>query len=103
MRNVDPPDRLRSISLVPELLRQFLEPWVPVGFNIRGLAILGFPILASVRLDVVERLTIDPCRPAIGFASGIGEAQNVRPIRLVLPKIDPSLAFSLRFPFQPIP
>jgi hypothetical protein len=58
------------MSLVPEFLRQFLEPWVPVGFDIRGLAILGFPILASIRLDVVERLAVHTSRAAIGFASG---------------------------------
>jgi len=58
-------------------LRQFPKPLVPAGFNIRGLAILGHPVLASVRLDVVERLAVYTCRAAIGFASGIGEAQNV--------------------------
>src|ERR1700738_3285286 len=71
LRNVDPSDRLRSVSLVPELLRQFPEPWVPAGFDIRDLAILGFPVLASVRLDVIERLAVYPSRAAIGFASGI--------------------------------
>jgi hypothetical protein len=84
LRNEDPSDRLRSVSLVPEFSRQFLEPWVPVGFNIRALAILGCPILASIRLDVIERLAIHPSRAAIGFASGVGEAQNVRAVHLVV-------------------
>jgi hypothetical protein len=78
-------------------LRQFPEPWVPVGLNIRDLPILGFPILASVRLDVVERLAVYTRRAAIGFASGIGETQNVRSIHLVVKKIEPILGFCLRF------
>jgi hypothetical protein len=78
-------------------LRQFPEPWVPAGFDIRDLAILGFPVLASVRLDVIERLAVYPSRAAIGFASGIGEAQNVRAIHLVVQKIEPILRFCLRF------
>src|SRR3984893_11777026 len=80
LRNVDPSDRLWSISLVPELLRQFPKPLVPAGFDIRDLAIPGRPILASVRLDVIECLAVYPSRAAIGFASGIGEAQNVRSV-----------------------
>ena len=88
---------MRSISLVPELLRQFPKPWVPAGFNIRVLATLGFPVLASIRLDVVERLAVDPSRAAIGFASGVGEAQNVRSVHLVVEKIEPILGFCLRF------
>ena len=97
LRNVDPSDRLRSISLVPEFLRQFPEPWVPVGFDIRDLASLGLPILASIRLDVVERLAVHSSCPAIGFASGIGEAQNIRAVHLVVQKIEPILGFCLRF------
>src|SRR6202022_863293 len=97
LRNVDPSDRLRSISLVPELLRQFSEPLVPAGFNFRDLAILGSPIFASIRLDVVERLTVDPGCAAVGFASGIGEAQNIRSVHLVVKKIEPILGFCLRF------
>ena len=88
---------MRSIRLVPELLRQFPKPWVPVGVDIRGLAILGFPILASIRLDVVERLAVNSSCAAVGFASGIGEAQNVRSVHLVVQKIEPILGFCLRF------
>ena len=88
---------MRSISLLPELLRQFPEPWVPVGFDIRVLAILGVPILASVRLNVLERLAVDPSCAAIGFASGIGEAQNIRAVHLIVQKIEPILGFCLRF------
>jgi hypothetical protein len=97
LRNVDPSDRLRSVRLVPELLRQFPEPWVPVGVDIRGFATIGFPILASIRLDVVERLAVSSSCAAIGFASGIGEAQNVRAVHLVIQKIEPILGFCLRF------
>ena len=88
---------MRSISLVPEVLRQFPEPWVPVGFDIRGLATFGCPILASIRFDVVERLAVHSSGAAIGFASGVGEAQNVRAVHLVVQKIEPELGFCLRF------
>jgi hypothetical protein len=55
----------------------------------------GLPILASIRLDVVERLAVHFSCAAIGFASGIGEAQNIRSINLVVQKIEPELGFCL--------
>ena len=45
----------------------------------------------------VERLAVHPSCAAIGFASGIGEAQNIRTVHLVVQKIEPELGFCLRF------
>src|SRR5207244_1514008 len=55
------------------------------------LASLGFPILASIRLDVLERLAVDSRCAAVGFASGISEAQNISTVHLVVQKIEPIL------------
>ena len=50
----------RYVSL-PQFLRQFVQP-----------------PLQPVRLDVLERLAVDPRRAAVGTAAGVGEFQHVR-------------------------
>jgi hypothetical protein len=79
-------------------LRQFPKPSIPtIHLDVRDLAIHRRPVALAIRLDVLKRLPVHPGRAIIGFAPGIGQAQNIRSIHLVVQKIEPILGFCLRF------
>ena len=79
-RYPDSSDRLRSIRLSAEYVRQFVEPSL-------------FPI----RLDVRKILTVYPRRAFIGFAPLIGIRQHVFAIHLVVQEVEPIVRRTLSF------
>jgi hypothetical protein len=74
---------LGSVRLGFQVRRQFVQPPVP-----------------SVRLDVLERLVIDPRRAAVAPAAGVGESQDVAAVHLVVQGIESIAGRSLRFGMQ---
>jgi site-specific DNA recombinase len=74
---------LRSIRLLPQLVRQFVQP--PID---------------AIRLDVRERLTIDPRRATVGSAAVEGKAQDVATVHLVVQQVESVARRSLRFGMQ---
>jgi hypothetical protein len=71
------------IGSLLQLLRQFVQP-----------------SHLAVRLDVLERLAVDSCRSAIGFAAFVGESQNVLAVHLVIQRIEAKVGRFLRFIVQ---
>jgi hypothetical protein len=67
LRYPDPADRLRSIRLAAECVRQFVEP-----------------SFLSIRLDVRKILTIYPWCAVVGFAPLVRIGQHVFAIHLVV-------------------
>src|SRR5258708_6399291 len=78
-----PPYGLRSIRSTFQLLRQFVQP-----------------LLHPILFDVLEGLAIYSCCSAIGFATFIGECQNVFSVHLVVQDIEAKVGRSLRFVVQ---
>jgi hypothetical protein len=74
---------LRLIRLLPQLVRQFVQP--PIN---------------AILLDVRERLAIDPRRTTVGAAAVEGEAQNVATVHLVIQQIEAIARRFLRFGMQ---
>ena len=63
---------LRSIRLLPQFFRQFVQP-----------------LSSPVRLDVFERLSVDARQAAVVAARRLGGPQHVRSIHLVVQRIEP--------------
>ena len=76
-------DRLRSMRLLPEFLRQFFQP-------------LRHPVL----LDVLERLLVHARSAPVSQATLPGRLQHILPVHLVVQGIEAVLRFSLRFGMQ---
>src|SRR5580692_1861019 len=83
LRYVHPPYGQWLISSTLQLLRQFVQP-----------------SLNSVRLDVLEPLTVHSCCSTIGVTAFIGINQNVPPIHLVVQSIETKAGRFLRFRVQ---
>jgi hypothetical protein len=83
LRDMHPSDGGRPIRLLAEFLRQFVQP-----------------PLQAVRPDVLERLPIDPGRPAVGEAAEIRIAQNVLAVHLVVQAVKPVVGRPFRFVLQ---
>jgi hypothetical protein len=81
--NEHPPHGLRTIRLLAEFLRQFAQP-----------------PHEPVRRDIVERLAIDSRRPFIGLAAQVRVVQYVRPIHLVVQRVETVVGRPLRFGVQ---
>jgi hypothetical protein len=77
------PDRLGSIRSRSEFFRQRVQPTV-----------------LAVRLDVRERLAIDPRRAAVEPAARQGPRQNVTTEHLVVQRVEPIGGRALRFGVQ---
>src|ERR1700686_5441540 len=58
------------------------------------------PLLHPVLFDVLESLAIYSCCAAVGFATFIGECQNVFSVHLVVQNIEAKIGRSLRFVVQ---
>ncbi|SIO10887.1 hypothetical protein SAMN05444166_2492 [Singulisphaera sp. GP187] len=82
-KNVNTLHRVRLIRLPPQVFRQFVEPR-----------------LDPRRLDVRERLAVDPRHAAVGTAAGEGECQDVATVHLVVQQIEAIVRRSLRFGAQ---
>src|SRR5271166_5176153 len=83
LRYVYAPDRVRSVSLLPERKRQFAQP-----------------SLDPVRFDGLEVLTVHARRALVGATLGIGVRQNVFAADLVVEGVEAVAGFSLRFRVQ---
>jgi hypothetical protein len=81
--NVDPPDRLRTIRLLAELIRQLIQP-----------------LLLSVLLDVLEGLAVHTCRAVIEVTVAVGVPQHIRSVHLVVQRIEAVRGCALRFGMQ---
>ena len=82
-RDVNPPHRHAVDTFFSQFLRQFVQP--------RSRA---------VRLDVRERLAVDPRCAAVGTAALVGEFQNVSSVHLVVERVEAIAGRSLRFGMQ---
>ena len=77
------PDRLRSVRLRLQFRRQFVQPAVP-----------------AIRLDVLERLAVDPWCAAVGTATRVGRLQHIPAVHLVVQRVEPIVGRPLRFGMQ---
>lgn len=78
--NKHPPDGTRLIPLRFQLLRQFTQP-----------------LLHAVLFDVRERLTVHAGRSAVSTALLPGGLQHVRPVHLVVQRVEAELGRTLGF------
>jgi hypothetical protein len=74
---------LRLVRLPSQVIRQFVQP-----------------LRDAVRLDVRERLAIDPRRATVGAAAVEGEVQDVATVHLVVKRVEAIAGRSLRFGMQ---
>src|SRR3954463_10518207 len=72
------------------------------GYPPRGRPVchLVQPPVQAVRLDVLERLVIDPRCAAVGTAADVGPSQHVATVHLVVQHVEPIVGRSLRFGMQ---
>jgi hypothetical protein len=82
-RDVNTTHGLRLVRLAPQVVRQFVQP-----------------LLHAVRLDVRERLAVDPRRTTVGTAAVEGEFQDVATVHLVVQQVGAVAGRSLRFGMQ---
>jgi hypothetical protein len=83
VRDVHSPNRLWMIRPIPEFFRRFVQPSLqPSG------------------LDVLERLTIHTCGPAVNTAAAVGVCQDILSVQLVTEAIEAVVGRSLRFGMQ---
>ena len=83
LRDIHPANRRRTITLVPQPLRQFSNPSAH-----------------SIGLDLLEADSIDSGCPAVGTASPPRLGQNILPTELVIERVKPITRISLRFGMQ---
>jgi hypothetical protein len=76
-------NRLWLVRLPSQVIRQFVHP-----------------LRDAIRLDVRERLAVDPRRATVGSAAVEGKAQNVATVHLVVNRIEAIAGRSLRFGMQ---
>jgi hypothetical protein len=79
----NPPNRFGTIPSRPQFFRQFVQP-----------------PLHPVLLDVLERLAIDARRSVVLLTDAVGVSEHVRPIHLVVQRVEPIAGRSLRFGMQ---
>jgi hypothetical protein len=79
-------DRLGTVRPRSQVSRQFVQPAIP-----------------PVRLDVLERLAVDPRCAAVGTAAVVGPLQHVSSMHLVVQHVEPIAGRPLRFGVQRLP
>jgi hypothetical protein len=83
LRDVHPPDGLRTIRLLTKFFRQFTQP-------------LHLPIL----LDVLERLAVHAWGTVVDTTALVGVPQHIHPVHLVIERIEAVRGCTLRFGMQ---
>jgi len=71
---------------------------VRLGFQVRRQFVQ--PPVQPVRLDVLERLAVDPRRAVVGTTAGVGPPQHVPSVHLVEQRVEPIAGRPLRFGVQ---
>jgi hypothetical protein len=82
-RDVHASDRLGTVRSLAEVVRQFVQPSVQ-----------------AVRLDVLERLAVDPRCAAVATTARVGPLQNVAAVHLVVQRVESIGGRLLRFGVQ---